>query len=191
MMRTDTPRLPPLTDAELGCRAGGDHRAVPRCGADFGVSRAFVRHPAALKAFRVWATYVMIDRNPLPERERELLALRTAWGVKSGYVWSRHIPYGRKVGLSEAEMDAVKRPIVDGGWSAPDAALLATADALVADFFVPDDLWTELSTHFNDQQCMDAIFVVGHFTMLAMFLNTAGVPVDHDVTLDPELDRRG
>ncbi|HWW64849.1 MAG TPA: carboxymuconolactone decarboxylase family protein [Sphingomonadaceae bacterium] len=190
-MRTDTPRLPPLKDEELDAEQEAIIAPFRKVGADFAVSRAFVRHPAALKAFRVWATYVMIDRNPLPEREREIVALRTAWLVKAGYVWSRHIPYGRKAGLSEAEMEALKHPIADHGWSAPDAALIAMADALVADFYVPDDIWVELASHFDDRQCMDAIFVVGHFVMLSMFLNTAGVPIDPDVTLDPDLDLRG
>ncbi len=85
-------------------------------------------------------------------------------------------------------MEALKRPIAEGGWSASDAVLIATADALVDDFYVPDDLWAQLSSHFDDRQCMDAIFVVGHFVMLGMFLNTAGVPIDGDVALDPDLD---
>jgi alkylhydroperoxidase family enzyme len=189
-MRTNTPRLPPLTDDQLDAEQEAIMAPFRAVGADFAVSRAFVRHPSALKAFRVWATYVMIDRNPLAEREREILAMRTAWRVKSGYVWSRHVSYARKAGLSDAEMEALKGPISEGGWSAQDAVLIATADVLVDDFFVPDDIWTELSAHFDDRQCMDAIFVVGHFVMLAMFLNTAGVPIDGDVALDPDLDLR-
>jgi len=189
-MRTNTPRLKPLTDDQLDAEQEAIMAPFRQLGADFAVSRAFVRHPAALKAFRVWATYVMSDSNPLPPREREILALRTAWRVRSGYEWSRHVLFGRRAGLRDEEMEALKRPIADGGWKASDAALIATADVLVSDFFVPDNIWTELASHFNDRQCMDAIFVVGHFTMLAMFLNTAGVPIDHDVTLDPDLDAR-
>jgi 4-carboxymuconolactone decarboxylase len=163
-MRTDTPRLPPLKDDEMDAEQEAVMAPFRELRADFAVGRAFVRHPAALKAFRVWATYVMSDNNPLPPREREILALRTAWRVRSGYEWSRHVLFA--------------------------AALVATADVLVADFFVPDDLWSELASHFNERQCMDAIFTVGHFTLLAMFLNTAGVPIDPDVTLDPDLDAR-
>lgn len=187
-MRTHMPRLTPLTDAELDAEQDEIIAPFRQMGADHGVSRTFVRHPVALKAFRTWATYVMVERNPLPEREREILALRTAWLVKSGYEWSRHIVFGRNAGLTDPEMEALKKPIAEGGWSAPDAVLIATADVLVSDFFVPDALWAELSSHFNDKQCMDAIFVVGHFVLLAMFLNTAGVQIDPDVTLDPDLD---
>ncbi len=189
-MRTNTPRMGPLTDAELDAEQEAIIAPFRKVGADFGVSRAFVRHPRALAAFRTWATYVMIDKNPLPEREREIMALRTAWNIKSGYVWSRHLSYAQKAGLLDEEREALKRPIAERDWSAADTALIRAADALVADFFIPDDIWEELSAHFDDRQCMDAIFVVGHFCMLGMFLNTAGVPIDHDVPLDPELDLR-
>jgi alkylhydroperoxidase family enzyme len=189
-MRTDTPRLPPLTDEQLDTEQEAIIAPFREVGADFGVSRAFVRHPVALKAFRTWATYVMIERNPLPEREREILALRTAWLIKSGYVWSRHISYSQKAGLTDEEREALKRPIAERDWSAADAALIAAADALVVDFFLPDDIWAQLAAHFDDKQCMDAIFIVGHFVMLGMFLNTAGVPIDRDVELDPDLDMR-
>ena len=189
-MRTDMPRMGPLKDEELNPEQEAIIAPFRTVGADFGVSRAFVRHPRALAAFRTWATYVMIDQNPLPAREREIMALRTAWHIKSGYVWSRHLSYAEKAGLSDAEREALKRPIADWEWSAADAALIAAADALIADYFIPDDVWSALSAHFDDQQCMDAIFVVGHFVMLGMFLNTAGVPIDPDVPLDPELDLR-
>jgi len=189
-MRTNTPRLGPLRDDQMDAEQNEIMAPFRALKADFAVGRSFVRHPIALKAFRVWATYVMAETNALLPREREILALRTAWLVKSGYEWSRHVVFARRAGLRDDEMEALKQPLVKGGWNAPDAALVATADALVSDFFVPDKLWAELSAHFNERQCMDAIFVVGHFTMLAMFLNTAGVPIDPDVTLDPDLDVR-
>jgi len=189
-MRTDTPRLGPLGDEQLDAEQEAIIGPFRKAGADFGVSRAFVRHPRALAAFRVWATYVMIDRNPLPEREREIVALRTAWAIKAGYVWSRHIAYAHKAGLTDEEIEALKRPADARGWHAADAALIAATDALVADFFIPDDVWARLSTHFDDRQCMDVIFCCGHFCMLGMFLNTAGVPIDKDVALDPDLDMR-
>jgi 4-carboxymuconolactone decarboxylase len=189
-MRTDMPRLGPLRDDQLDDEQEAIMAPFRAVGADFGVSRAFVRHPAALKAFRVWATYVMVDKNPLPAREREIVAMRTAWNIKAGYVWSRHISYGQKAGLGDDEMEALKLPVEQHDWSAADLALIRTADALVADFFVPDDVWEQLSAHFDDRQCMDAIFCCGHFCMLGMFLNTAGVPIDADVPLDPALDMR-
>ncbi len=53
---------------------------------------------------------------------------------------------------------------------------------------MPDDIWDVLAAHFSDRQCIDITLIVGHFVLLAMFLNTVGVSIDPDVTLDPELD---
>jgi 4-carboxymuconolactone decarboxylase len=190
-MRTDTQRLAPLQDSELDTAQEEIIAPFRNVGAAFGVVRSMARHPRMLTAFRTWATYVMIDKNALPAREREIVALRTAWLIKSGYVWSRHLAYAKSVGLTDEEREATKRPISDHDWSPADVALLKSTDGLVTDFFIPDDAWAELSAHFNEEQCIDVIFVAGHFCMLGAYLNTAGVPIDPDVPLDPELDMRG
>jgi alkylhydroperoxidase family enzyme len=128
------------------------------------------------------------ENNSVGPRQREILVLRTAWRVKCAYEWARHMEIARRDGLREDEIEAIKRPIAEGNWSAPDAALLKAADALVADHHLPDDVWAELAAHFDDKQCMDAIFTVGLYAALAMLLNSAGTPLDSDVTLDPDLD---
>lgn len=189
-MRTDNQRLGPLKDEELNEEQEKIIAPFRAVNAAFGVARSMARHPRMLTAFRTWATYVMIDQNKLPAREREIVALRTAWLIKSGYVWSRHLSYAKNAGLTDEEREATKRPVTDHKWNAADAALIKSADALVTDFFIPDDVWAELSAHFDAEQCIDVIFVAGHFCMLGMFLNTAGVPIDPDVPLDPELDMR-
>jgi alkylhydroperoxidase family enzyme len=190
-MRTSTPRIPPLTDDELKPEQEALIAPLRATGRDFNINRMFARHPAAQIAFRYWATHVFYsDNNTMRPREREILVQRTAWRVKCGYVWSRHMEIARAAGLRDDEIEACKRPIEEGNWSARDAVLLKAADALVADYFIPDDIWAELSAHFDDKQCMDAIFSVGLYSSLAMLLNSAGLQIDHDVTLDPDLDAR-
>lgn len=189
-MRTSTPRILPVKDEEMDAEQEEVSAPFRKMGARFGVSQTFLRNPKALNAFRLWSQYAMSETNELRPREREILALRTAWLIKSGYEWSRHIPFGRRAGLTDEEMEALKKPISSRAWSAPDAALIETADALVDDFYVPDDIWAKLSKHFSEKQRIDAILVVGHFVLLGMFLNTAGVQIDADVKLDPDLDMR-
>jgi alkylhydroperoxidase family enzyme len=151
------------------------------------VIRSLLRHVRASVAFWTWSAYTMGGQNKLKDREREVVAMRTAWLIKSGYVWARHMPYGPAAGLTAEEMEALKKPISAHPWSAADIALIKTAEALVADFFVPDDVWAELTAHFDEEQCIDAIFVCGHFVMLGMLLNTSGLPIDSDVVSDPDL----
>ncbi len=191
-MRTSTPRLPPLTDDQLDADQEALIAPLRGTGRDYNINRLFARHPAAQIAFRFWATHVFYsENNTVRPREREILVLRTAWRVRSAYEWARHMEIARAANVRDDEIEALKRPVSEGNWSAPDAALIKTADALVADHFIPDDVWAELSTHFSDKQCMDAIFTVGLYSSLAMLLNSAGLALDDDVTLDPDLDARG
>lgn len=190
-MRTYNVRLGPLGDEGLSEEQEVAIAPFRKNGGDIAVSRTFLRHPRALRAFNVLALHVFSSPdNTLVPRDKEILILRTAWLCRSGYEWARHELIGRRVGVTEAELAALKRPVEEGGWSERDAALVATADALNASHFVPDDVWDALTAHFNEQQCMDAIMAVGLYTLVAMFLNTTGIELDDDVTLDPDLDFR-
>jgi alkylhydroperoxidase family enzyme len=153
------------------------------------VLRTMTRHPRMLEAFKAWAKYVMLEKNALLVREREIMALRTAWGIKSDYVWSRHLAYARGAALSDEEITALKRPVDAYAWPPADLALIKAADELVTTFFISDEVWAELNKYFNEEQITDAIFVVGHFILMGSFLNVAGVPLDGDVPYDPDLDR--
>jgi len=52
---------------------------------------------------------------------------------------------------------------------------LRAADELHRDQFITDTTWTALAKTYNERQLMDAIFTVGQYTMVSMFLNSAGV----------------
>ena len=188
-MRTKTPRLPALTDDQFNPEQEAYVRPLLDKGIDSGVIRSLLRHVRASLAFRHWSAYTMGGGNKLADREREVVAMRTAWSIKAGYVWSRHIPYGSAAGLTAEEMEALKKPISAHPWSDADIALIKMSEALVADFFVPDDVWAELIKHFDEEQIIDAIFVCGHFCMLGMFINTSGIPIDSDVVADPDLEK--
>lgn len=190
-MRTDKPRLMPLRDDELDAEQEAVLAPFRASNGAIAITRTMVHHPAALKAFNGLAAHVFSSSsNALAPRDKEILILRTAWLCRSGYEWARHELLGLRAGVSEAEVAALKRPVEAGGWSERDAALVAMADALVTDHFVPDDLWERLSRHFDPRQCIDAIYAVGLYTTVGMFLNTMGTQLDDDVTLDPDLDFR-
>lgn len=190
-MRTDTPRLPPLTDSELNPEQGAVMANLRGTSGDTNIVRTFVRHPALLKAYNVWASHSFSQSNALSKRDSELVTMRTLWQCKAGYQWSRHVPMGLQAGLTQAEIAALKQPVAAGSWNERDAVLLQCVDMLVAECFIGDDLWGRLCGHFSELECIDAIFLCGRYVMAAMFVNTAGTPIDPDVRLDPDFDLRG
>ncbi|MFM8380476.1 MAG: methylated-DNA--[protein]-cysteine S-methyltransferase, partial [Actinomycetota bacterium] len=90
----------------------------------FGV---LANHPAMLKRWLVFASHVL-SKNSVPARERELLILRTGWNCRSPYEWGQHVLIGRDCGLTDDEIDRVKRGPQDRSWSAEDRVLLRAAD---------------------------------------------------------------
>ncbi len=181
-MRLSAPRIAPLEDAEMT----DDQREAFKPMPPLNIFRTLARAPKALTRFNEWGAYVLSRRNALPPREREILILRVGWLCKSGYEFTQHTRIGLENGLSEAEIAAVKKG-ADAGWSAADAALIRAADELVQGHFVSDATWKALGEHFDDKQRMDAVFTVGQYTQVSMFLNTFGVQLDPGQTLDPDL----
>jgi 4-carboxymuconolactone decarboxylase len=184
-MRLTKPRYAPLSDAELTVEQA-EALAPMRPGPVLNIFRTLARAPKALTRFNAWGGYVLSRRNDLPPREREIVILRTGFLCKSGYEWTQHVRIGLSEGLTQDEIARLKQG-ADAGWAPADAALIRLADELHADQFVTDATWAELSRHFSDKQCMDAVFTAGQYTQVSMFLNTFGVQLDEGQTLDPDL----
>jgi len=184
-MRLTKPRYAPLSDAELTPEQAEALEPM-RPGPVLNIFRTLARAPKALTRFNAWGGYVLSRRNELPPREREIVILRIGYLCKSGYEFTQHTRIGLQSGLTADEISNIKKG-AGAGWSAADAALIRMSDELHADQFVTDPTWAELSAHFTPKQCMDAVFTVGQYTQVSMFLNTFGVQLDDGQTLDPDL----
>ena len=116
-------------------------------------------------------------RGRLPARWRELAILRTAWNCRAEYEWGQHVGIGRDAGLTDAEIARVP----DGpgpGWDEADAAVLQAADECHRDHCITDPTWSVLARHLDTAQLIELPMLVGHYTMLAMTLNSLGVQLD-------------
>jgi alkylhydroperoxidase family enzyme len=183
-LRTTKPRIAPLTDAEFNDEQ--KEMLAPMGGRYLNIFRTLVREPKAFKGFLAWGNYVLSRRNALPEREREIVILRTGYLCKSGYEWTQHVIIGKRSGLSDDEIARLKKG-AGAGWSAADAALITASDELHNDQFISDATWAALGKHFTQKQCMDVVFTVGQYTQVSMILNSFGIQLDEGQTLDPDL----
>ena len=127
-MRLSSPRVAPLSDAEL--TPDQEEALKPVRNGTMGVLNIFrtlAHAPKALTRFNDWGGYVLSRRNDLPAREREIVILRVGFLCKSGYEFTQHTRIGLQSGLTDAEIENIKRG-ADAGWSAADAALIRAAD---------------------------------------------------------------
>jgi 4-carboxymuconolactone decarboxylase len=189
-MRLSEPRIQPTRNEEWTLEQAELMAPLVERGADFNIFRTMVREPAAFRAFMAWGNYILSRANGLPAREREIAILRTGWLCRAGYEWAQHAVIGKRVGLADAEIEAIKLGAEAPGWSAADAAILAACDELHDDQFITDSTWARLATHFDEKQRADLVYTVGQYTQVSMLLNSFGVQPDAGLAVDPALDAR-
>jgi alkylhydroperoxidase family enzyme len=133
-------------------------------------------HPTFLAPYLTWAKAVALD-GVLPRRDAALVALRTAWRCSSEFEWGVHAESAvARHGVTAEEVARVADGAAAPGWSAHDATLLRTVDELHDGHTIGDSTWAALGEWYDDAARLEVAFVVGHYTMLSMVANTAGVP---------------
>jgi alkylhydroperoxidase family enzyme len=187
-MRLQSPRIPPLPEAGWTAEQREILAVITMGGAQvYNIFRTQIRLPEATRAFLAWGSYILSRRNDLPPREREIVILRIGYLCRSGYEWAQHERIGRQVGLTVDEIARIKQGVQAPGWSEADRVLLQATDELHRDQFVTTPTWNALSAHFSESQRINLVYTAGQYTQVSMLLNTLGVQLDDDLSLDPDL----
>ena len=176
-MRPTDPRIAPLSDDELTPQQRelltGVGGVVGDAGA-FNIFRTLVRHPGL---FRRWLPFGgKLLTGKLPDRDRELLILRTAVNCHAEYAWVQHVRIGRAAGLTPDEIERIKQSPAE--WEGFDAVLLRAADELHGTSDLSDPTWAELAERYDELQLVEVPMVVGHYHLVAYTLNALRVPVE-------------
>jgi 4-carboxymuconolactone decarboxylase len=124
---------------------------------------------------RVWMPFTGGVGRSLPLRDRELLILRSAWLCGNDYTWGIHADTAKRGGFTDEEIRRTSEGPNAAGWSTWDRTVLEAADQLYVDKRIADHTWTALSEKYKEAQFMDAIFVVGQYSMISMFVRSAGI----------------
>lgn len=179
-MSADQPRLLPRSAAddprlaELFSKGLNGPDGTP-----LNIFGTLAHHPDMLRRWLVFAAHVL-SKNTLPERDRELLILRTGWNCRSRYEFSQHVQIGLRCGITAAEIEQVKAG-PDGTWGAHDRLLLVAADELHERSTLESGTWSALAAHYSTEQMLDLVATVGNYHLVAMFLNSTGVQLDDGV----------
>ncbi len=121
--------------------------------------------------FLGWAAALALE-GALAKRDHEILALRTAHNCSSGFEWVEHSRFALAAGITDEEIDRVATG-TDAGWNRKDQLLIMAADELHRDSSICHSAWTELAEYFTMAELIEAIYVVGQYTMLSMVANVA------------------
>ncbi len=131
------------------------------------------------RLFWAWLFFAsrLMPRGRLPAREREKIILRTAWNCRSRYEWGQHVDIALRVGVSDEDIVRVTR--------GPEAfddprtrASMQACDELFRGQIVSAETWQQLSQHYDEKNLIEIVILIGHYQMIAGFLNSAGISLE-------------
>ena len=125
----------------------------------------------------------------LSMRLREIAVLRLAHLSNSEYEWFQHVAIGKNVGLTDADIEAIKAGKPADDWSEIDGLVMQTVDELEQTDTIGDELWAKLSKHFDQQVMFEFVFMISSYKMTAWVLNAMAVPLDETPQGRPPVER--
>lgn len=173
----DGPRVVPADANKLDERSAALLAGtVTRYGRTLNLFTTLANHP---DLFRRWMGFARhSERSTLGARERELLILRTSHLCGCRYEWLHHVAIGRECGLTDDEIERVRRGPDALGWSEADTAVLVAVDQLHEGQRIDDELWSRLTAMWSTTQVLDAIFTIGLYVQIAMAANALRLQID-------------
>lgn len=142
--------------------------------------RVIAASPRAWERFRAGS---LLDRGPLPLREREIVIDRTTARSGCEYEWGVHVAssFTQKAGLTAAQIADTLADTVDPAlWNAREQALLAAVDALTDTATLSDDAFAALRAHFDDAAILEIMMLVGFYRMVSVIANGLALPPEPD-----------
>lgn len=139
--------------------------------------RVLGRHKAL---FRGWLRFAgrMMPGGKLPRTDTELIILRVAHLADCTYEKEHHRGLGRRVGLTDAEIDRVAAGPAADGWTPRQATLLTAVDELDGTRNLSDETWDRLRAELDERESIEFVLLVAHYRMLATAIDTLRIPLD-------------
>ena len=168
------PPIPPekMTDAQ---KKAADEFAAAR-GQLTGPWAVMLRSPDMINRARGLSDYLRF-KSSLPPRLSEFVILITAREWSQNYEWNAHQPLAVKGGLSPEIAKAVAEGRRPEHMAADEAAMYDFCIELHRYRSVSDATYARALATFGEQGIVDAVGLSGWYTLVAMVLNTARVPL--------------
>lgn len=165
-------------------------RIIAKRGKIGGPFKVWLHSPELCDRVEALGAFVRFDCS-MPERIREYALLIASRKFDAQFSWNSHVDKAVAVGVPSEAVDALaRRERPDFGDDVELQAFHDFADELLETHFVSDETFAHLRTVFTDQQLVDAIGLLGNFTLLSMCLNTFQVDLQAD-RVPPFPDVRG
>jgi|SRR5579859_1183289 len=170
------PRIAPLAPNELGEEAAQSALALRKAASaplsaevtEF--TATMLRHPALYRRHSELA--IQLYTGALVPRDRELLVLRIGWLCQAPYEWGEHVKIGKRVGLTDQEIERVIEGSTAAGWNEHERALLSAVEELYGNAMISDETWAVLARKLDEKQLIELPLIVGQYQGVAYLQNS-------------------
>ena len=140
---------------------------------------------------RAWKKFTaagLLDKGPLPMREREIAINRTCARNACEYEWGVHVKaFASHVKLTEEQIRATVREGADAQcWTDAEQVLIATADALHERATLTDAEFTALAAHYSEAQILEILLLCGFYRTVSYLANGLKLPLEEGAARFPE-----
>lgn len=139
------------------------------------ILKGFSNAPEGLGHFAVLGEYVRY-RSDIPPRTRELSILAIAASIE--YAWAHHLPHAVKAGVSQAELDELKRGGIPATANPAERAAIAYIREYANLGQVRDATFAELRKHYTPRQVTDLTLLGGYFVALGSAINALQIELE-------------
>jgi alkylhydroperoxidase family enzyme len=182
-MTDGRPSFEPLALSEAEERASAS--GIPKILAHPNVFRVLLHHPPVADIFARLVQAVVLD-GTLDPRLREMAIMRAAWLRGSAYEWASHYGISRRIGMSDAEIVAVRAGPDGPGLARNEQAALRLVDEIVTNGVAPSEVLSAARAAVgSDSGYLELLAIAGCYAALASILDALEVPLDDGVTLWP------
>lgn len=171
------PKIPLPTDEELE----PEHRELLAGLPPLNVLRMVAGAPRALRPFMRLGGAVL--STALDPQRREIAVLRVAHATRAPYEWAQHEQLARNVGVSAAEIEAIRseEPVV--GLDEERNLICRVADEISRDVRLSDDALERIVERYGPREAAELILLVSYYNMVSRFLESTRVEIEAEALL--------
>jgi alkylhydroperoxidase family enzyme len=135
------------------------------------------------RLFFGWLAFAanLLPYGRLPRLVSELVVLRVAWSMRCWYEWAQHVTIACDVGMADETISRVPAGPDGDGWDESERAVLRATDELLQGPAISSGTLATLRLHYDAQQIVELVALVGNYRMVANILNSFGVELDEPI----------
>lgn len=135
------------------------------------------RHPALFRC-QMETGMQLLGNGAIPELERELAILRTAWIARAPYEWAEHVALAKRFGMAAEEIAAIRTGAGHPLWDEHRRAILSAVEQLLDRRAIDDATWAALSRRWDERQMIELPALVGQYHAVALVQNSLRVALN-------------